>query len=214
MSATACFAVQHYMPTCLPTAAHLPAHCPADDVSGSLLRLLHQLASSPAAAETLARCVPPAVPPLLGALCWGTGAAVLALESLKRALAPSNRWRDNLVASCLRQAWGPCRCHCHGLFLAALNVGCCVAQCALCSAIDPVCVLLCPPCSAGLVPLLLQRLDWRREQGGREVRCCCRLLLLFALLQCSIAQPNAILHVLPIPNSIACLPASLHPPAG
>lgn len=58
--------------------------------------------------------------------------SVLALETLKRALAPANRWRDSLVASCL---------------------------------------------AAGLVTLLLQRLDWRhaaarrqQEQGQQEVR--------------------------------------------
>ncbi len=74
----------------------------ADDLSGSLLRLLHQLSSSTAAAEALSRCVPAAVPPLLGAMLWGTAPAVLALETLKRSLAPANRWRDKLVAGCLR----------------------------------------------------------------------------------------------------------------
>lgn len=100
-----------------------------DEVSGSLLRLLHQLASCTGAAEALARCTPPAVPPLLGALRWGTAASVLSLEALKRALAPTNRWRDTLVSACL---------------------------------------------SAGLVPLLLHRLDWRNAQkepqGGQEER--------------------------------------------
>lgn len=76
---------------------------PADEVSGSLLRLLHQLASCLPAAEALARCAPPAVPPLAAVLSWGTAAAVLSLETLKRAMAPANRWRDSLVAGCLRQ---------------------------------------------------------------------------------------------------------------
>ena len=93
-------------PTLLPLPP-LPPPAAADDLSGSLLRLLHQLASCGAAAEALARCAPPAVPPLLGAMCWGTGAAVLSLETLKRALAPSNRWRDSLVSGCLRQARRP-----------------------------------------------------------------------------------------------------------
>jgi hypothetical protein len=96
-------------PPCPPRPPH--AH-PADDVSGSLLRLLHQLASCLPAAEALARCVPPAVPPLAAALRWGTAAAVLALEALKRALAPANRWRDSLVTGCLRQG---CRHACYVL---------------------------------------------------------------------------------------------------
>lgn len=48
---------------------------------------------------------------------------MLSLETLKRALSLSNRWRDSLVAACL---------------------------------------------SASLVPLLLQRLDWRSAAVRRE----------------------------------------------
>lgn len=73
-----------------------------DEVAGSLLRFIHKLALATTAAETLARCSPPAVPILISSMRWGSGAAVLALEALKRALAPENRGRDILVGSCLR----------------------------------------------------------------------------------------------------------------
>ena len=89
---------------------------PADDVSGSALRLLHAMGVAPSAGESLARCSPPAVPVLVGAIHWGGTAAVLAAETLKRGLSPSNRNRDLLVGAAV---------------------------------------------GAGLVQMLLQRLDWR-----------------------------------------------------
>lgn len=60
-----------------------------------------QLSASLAAAEALARCSPPAVPTLAATLLCGTAAAVLGLETLKRALAPANRSRDLLVGACM-----------------------------------------------------------------------------------------------------------------
>lgn len=81
--------------------AALPVPGPADDVSGSALRLVHALAAGDTAGEALARCAPPAVPVLMGALQWGGAASVLAVETLKRGLAATNRSRDLLVGAAL-----------------------------------------------------------------------------------------------------------------
>lgn len=74
----------------------------ADDVTGSILRLLHRFAAATTAAEALARSTPPAVPVLVSVLRWGPGpASIVALETLKRALALENRDRDVLVGACM-----------------------------------------------------------------------------------------------------------------
>lgn len=75
---------------------------PADELGGSALRLLHQMASSAGASEALATATAaPCVPTLEAAMGWGAAASVLALETIKRALAPGNRQRDALVAQAL-----------------------------------------------------------------------------------------------------------------
>jgi len=74
----------------------------ADDVTGSILRLLHRFAAATTAAEALARSTPPAVPIVVSVLRWGPGpASIVALETLKRALALENRDRDVLVGACM-----------------------------------------------------------------------------------------------------------------
>ena len=73
-----------------------------DEVGGSALRLLHQLALSPSAAEAMCRAVPSASGPLMTALVkWGLAGSVLALETIKRALALGNPARDMLIAGLL-----------------------------------------------------------------------------------------------------------------
>jgi DnaJ homolog subfamily C member 13 len=80
-----------------------------DELGGAALRLLHQLAASAGASEALATATAaPCVPTLYAAMAWGPGASVLALEAIKRALSPSNRQRDTLIAQAL-QAQLPAR---------------------------------------------------------------------------------------------------------
>lgn len=62
-----------------------------------MLRLVHCVLLSVVAGEALATCHPPAVTTLFRCRGWGLAGSVLALESLKRALAPGNRGRDALV---------------------------------------------------------------------------------------------------------------------
>lgn len=89
---------------------------PAAEESGALLRLLHQLCASSAASESLAAAAPPhpAIPVLLGATRGGHAATLLVLETLKRALGPSNRNRDMLVAQALQVGLGLKDVGCHG----------------------------------------------------------------------------------------------------
>lgn len=64
-----------------------------DGLAGTALRLLHQLAAGDAGGEALARATPPLVTALRPALGADAPppAAALALETLQRALSPSNR---------------------------------------------------------------------------------------------------------------------------
>ncbi|GLC44152.1 hypothetical protein PLESTM_001561500 [Pleodorina starrii] len=90
-----------------PPAAQAAAAAPPPppglaEACGSALRILHQLCDSPSVAEALATASPPAVQVLCGAMRLGPAARVLALEALKRALAPVNRQRDALVLQALQ----------------------------------------------------------------------------------------------------------------
>ncbi|GIM04041.1 hypothetical protein Vretimale_8678, partial [Volvox reticuliferus] len=72
------------------------------EACGSALRILHQLCDSPSVAEAFATASPPVVQVLCDAMQLGPAARVLALEALKRALAPVNRQRDALVLQALQ----------------------------------------------------------------------------------------------------------------
>lgn len=89
-------------PSSLDATLLRPAGAAPDEIGGTLLRMLHQLADNPAAAEAMATCTAaPAVQVLMQSMGWGHGAMLLVLETLQRALSPSNRHAGLLVAQAL-----------------------------------------------------------------------------------------------------------------
>lgn len=72
-----------------------------DEIGGTILRLVHQLVTSVSAGEALSTAQPPSMRVLICAMSWGVAGSVLALESIKRCLFPTNRSRDILVEQAL-----------------------------------------------------------------------------------------------------------------
>ena len=220
MSAAAWFAVPFCPPTCPPTACPPPLPCrrrqrfPAAPAAPALL--LPHRGRGPGSLHA-PRGAAPAGRPALGHRRCCAGAGVL--EAGAGAQQPLEEQPGGVLPQAskvdvrLLQAWaalgGPWAWH--GVVLALL-----LLHSLRRGRLLMIVCLLFPPCSAGLVPLLLQRLDWRREQGGREVRGCCRLPLPL-LSPHSTAQlqwgqpahlPPAVSLLTPCPP--ACLPC---PPA-